>query len=114
MIADANIYTVTITGLNYANVDMGNFVFDVEFINPCIEEPLIIDSGDSVFGAPALTHNVWQPASSLTWDDTIVTMTNLADPTAECGPVTFEVLMQDGAPLDTIFTATLFGFIGAY
>ena len=89
--------------------------FSVFVTEPCVSETLIIDSSDSVFGTfgtPVLTQDVWQPVTSLTWDQTIVTMASLLDPTAECGSITFEVLNQDGFELDTPFTAILDGSLG--
>ena len=86
-----------------------NFVFTVDFQDPCA--PVTIDSGLTVFTSPALTQNVWQSQSDITWSDTLVTHSVNS---YNCGAVTWTLTNTDTTAIDTsVFTATLLTTVGS-
>ena len=46
-----------------------------------------------------MIYDVWQVATSLTWTDVIITVT---DPTVNCGPLEFSIENLDGTAIDPL------------
>ena len=46
-----------------------------------------------------MIYDVWQLATSLTWTDAIITVT---DPTVNCGPLEFSIENLDGTAIDPL------------
>lgn len=79
--------------------------YTLEVLSQCWVDPYDIDFSDTVFGFPALIQNVWQPASTLTWDSTKVEITVAG---IDCGLATFTITNADDTPIDAeIFTENL-------
>lgn len=96
-------YTVTITAKSLCSVVPDSYLLDV--LSQCWVDPYELDFADAIFGFPSLIQNVWQPASTITWDSTVVEITVAG---INCGLATFTITNADDTPIDpTLFTETL-------
>ena len=72
---------------------------------------LTIDGPDAIFMSPALTQDVWQPPSTITWTDANAPN---AVPSFDCGAIQFAIENSDGSAIDAaVFTANLPASVGA-
>ena len=92
----------------------GTMSYTLEVKSQCWVTTITIDSANAIFGSPALTQNVWQPQTDITWSDGDVT-TAVVDPAVDCGAMEFSIVnsADDSAIDSAVFTATLDSNLGA-
>ena len=90
--AMAGTYAIKVIGLvGCRSVEM---TFNLVVINPCASAVLTID--DTIFISEAsgftITQSIWQPTSTLTWTDAIVSVKDTSGNVISCGALLYEFL----------------------